>query len=99
MSHSVTPRSPRTLTCYATTLDSRSSSLPAHCLRRRLSQPRLFSPERRPLGEFDASTEEITAMTRGLQPGSGATGAEWDAALAGHSADARAAAEVYALDV
>jgi hypothetical protein len=60
---------------------------------------RLFSAERQPLGEFDAGTEEITAMTRGLQPARGATGPEWDAALGGHSAAERAGADVYALDV
>ena len=60
---------------------------------------RLFSAERQPLGEFDAGTEEITVMTRGLHPAADAGGADWDAALAGHSAAERAGAEVYTLDV
>jgi hypothetical protein len=60
---------------------------------------RLFSLERAPLAEFDAATEEIGVMTRGLQPTSGAAGAEWDAPLGGHSAAERAAAEVYTLDL
>jgi hypothetical protein len=59
---------------------------------------RLFSPERTPLGEFDAGTEEVAVMVRGLVPVP-AAGPEWDAALDGHSARERAAAEVYTLDV
>lgn len=60
---------------------------------------RLFSSERRPLGEFDAGTEEIAVMTRGVPVTHGAAGADWDAALSGHSAAERAAAQVYPLDL
>jgi hypothetical protein len=60
---------------------------------------RLFVDTREQVGEFDASTEEVTVMTRGLAPTLGANGPEWDHALAGHSAAERQAARVYTLDV
>jgi len=60
---------------------------------------RLFTKNREQLAEFDASTQEVTVMTRGLVPASGADGPEWDRALAGHSASERSAARVYTLDV
>ncbi|WP_233151871.1 hypothetical protein [Pelomonas sp. KK5] len=60
---------------------------------------RLFDEQRRPLVEFDASTEETNSMTGGLTPVKGALGAEWDQALAGHSRADRAGAEVYELAV
>ena len=60
---------------------------------------RLFLDDRSQVGEFDAGTEEVAQMTRGLQASSGAAGPEWDRALAGHSAAERAAATVYVLDV
>jgi hypothetical protein len=59
----------------------------------------LFTPSRDLAGDFDAGSEEVALMTRGLQPVQGASGAEWDHALAGHSAQERAAAQVYALDL
>jgi hypothetical protein len=60
---------------------------------------RLFVDTREQVAEFDASTEEVTLMTRGLAPAIGAAGPEWDAALAGHSPAERQAARVYTLDV
>jgi hypothetical protein len=60
---------------------------------------RLFDVERRQLTEFDASSEEVVVMTRGLTPTLEAAGATWDAALAGHSDSERHAARVYVLDV
>jgi hypothetical protein len=60
---------------------------------------RLFTQSREQIAEFDASTEEVTVMTRGLVPVAGADGPEWDRALAGHSACERSAARVYTLDV
>jgi hypothetical protein len=60
---------------------------------------RLFVDTREQVAEFDASTEEVTLMTQGLVPVVGAVGAEWDQALAGHSASERSAARVYTLDV
>jgi hypothetical protein len=60
---------------------------------------RLFTETREQVGEFDASTEEVTVMTRGLVPAAGAVGAEWDHALAGHSAAERSTARVFTLDV
>lgn len=60
---------------------------------------RLFSDKRLPLIEFDASTEETATMISGLVAQSGASGPEWDRALAGHDAAERAAAKVYELSV
>ena len=60
---------------------------------------RLFSAARQQVAEFDASTEEVTVMTRGLVPANGADGPEWERALSGHSAAERRAARVYTLDV
>lgn len=60
---------------------------------------KLFLDSREPAGEFDASTEEVAVMTRNATASTGAGGAEWDKALAGHSAQERAAATVYRLDV
>jgi hypothetical protein len=59
----------------------------------------LFTEARALAASFDAGSEEVALMTRGLQPVVGAQGAEWDDALAGHSASERAAAEVFTLDV
>lgn len=60
---------------------------------------RLFDAERRPLGEFDASSEEVAVMTTGLRAARGAVGPEWARALSGHSDSERAQAEVYTLDI
>jgi len=60
---------------------------------------RLFLESREQVAEFDAGTEEVALMTKGLQPAKGAGAPEWDRALAGHSAAERADAEVYTLDV
>ena len=60
---------------------------------------RLFTDTRELAAEFDAGTEEVATMLRGLAPVTGALGAEWDRGLEGHSAAERAGAEVYTLDV
>lgn len=60
---------------------------------------RLFLGDRTPVAEFDAATEEVAALTTDAHPTTGASGAEWDKALAGHTAAERAAATVYVLDV
>lgn len=60
---------------------------------------RLFLDTRVQVAEFDAGTEEVVQMTAGLVPAKGASGAEWDRALKGHSAAERRAAEVYTLEV
>jgi len=59
----------------------------------------LFTEARQLAADFDAATEEVALMVRGLQPVVGAGGAEWDQPLAGHSEAERAAAEVYTLDL
>ena len=60
---------------------------------------RLFLESRELVGEFDAGTEEVALMTKGLVPSVGALGTEWDLALEGHSGAERRNAEVYTLDV
>ena len=60
---------------------------------------RLFDDARRPVAEFDASSEEVAVMTTGLHPGKGADASVWDEALDGHSRQERLAADVYTLDV
>lgn len=60
---------------------------------------KLFSADHGLSAELDAATEEVVEMTNGLTPARSALDAEWDLALAGHSAAERAAAEVYTLDV
>lgn len=60
---------------------------------------RLFTADRMQVAEFDASTEEVAVMTRGLVPVREGAAPDWHAALEGHTARERAAAEVYTLDV
>lgn len=60
---------------------------------------RLFLASRRAVAEFDAGAREVAVMTDGLVAAHGATGAEWDEALEGHSRAEREDAEVYTLDV
>jgi hypothetical protein len=60
---------------------------------------RLFGRGREPLGDFDAGTEEVATMIKGLTPAAGGAAAEWDRALEGHSAAERAAARIYTLDI
>lgn len=60
---------------------------------------RLFDAARRQLAEFDAASEEVAVMTRGLVPEQGAAALEWQQSLAGHSAAERDAARVFTLDV
>jgi hypothetical protein len=59
----------------------------------------LFTAERKLVGEFDAGTEEVAVMATGLNPARNADAPEWDRALAGSTAAARANAVVYELDV
>jgi len=60
---------------------------------------RLFDAQRKPLGDFDASSEEVAVMTKGLAAARGADAPAWDKALAGHNALERRSAEVFTLDV
>ena len=73
---------------YLVVIDSGGSSI-----------ARLFLATREQVGEFDAATEEVTQMTRGLVPAHTALATEWDGPLAGHQAAERAKAEVYTLDI
>lgn len=60
---------------------------------------RLYRDDREQVAEFDAGTEEVATMVRGLAATASAGGAEWDRALSGHNDAERAAASVYVLDV
>ncbi len=60
---------------------------------------RLFLDTYEQVAEFDAGTEEVTVMTRGMSSVTGATGPMWERALQGHTALERAAATVYTLEV
>lgn len=60
---------------------------------------RLFDAERRHVAEFDASSEEVTVMIKGLNARQGADPSEWGLALRGHNAHELAGAMVYTLDV
>ena len=60
---------------------------------------RLFLDTRELVAEFDAGSEEVAVMAKGLAPTIGALGPEWDRALDGHSVAERGTADVYTLDV
>lgn len=60
---------------------------------------RLFLESRQQVDEIDAAVPEVVQMIQGLEPAKGALGAEWDAALRGHSLSERTAAEVYTLNM
>lgn len=60
---------------------------------------RLFDAEHRHLSDFDASSEEVAVMTRGLQATEGARSPDWGRALQGHNDSELAGALVYTLDV
>jgi hypothetical protein len=90
--HEVPPRhaqqTHRAVTRYLVVIDSGSGTL-----------ARLFLPDRTQVAEFDAGTEEVTELIKTAAASSGASGAEWDHVLAGHTAAERAAATVYVLDI
>jgi hypothetical protein len=58
---------------------------------------RLFLDTRELVNEFDAAVTEVSNMTFGMTPDTGAIGSEWDEALQGFSEEQRASAEVYTL--
>ena len=60
---------------------------------------KLFLATREQVAEFDASSEEVAVMLKGLGPARGADGSDWDRALQGHSTAERRAAEIYTLDL
>jgi len=78
----------RAVSRYLVVIDSGGESL-----------ARLFDAKREQVAEFDASTEEVAVMTRGLLPTRAATEVDWDRALESHNSAERAAAEVYTLDL
>jgi hypothetical protein len=82
------PEPHRTVSRYLVVIDSAGEMV-----------ARLFTATRDVAGEFDASSEEVAVMTKGLSAARGASGEEWNAGLQGHSAAEREGAEVYTLDV
>jgi hypothetical protein len=60
---------------------------------------RLFDAQHRHLTDFDASSEEVAVMTRGLQACEGALAPEWGLSLQGHNNTELAGALVYTLDI
>ena len=61
------------------------------------SVARWYLGNRELVTEVLAGSEEVASMTQGLAPEKTAHLAEWDAALAGDSREAREAADVYTL--
>ena len=51
------------------------------------------------VAEFDANTDEVTSMIKGLAPSFDATGKEWDRSFSNFSGDERARILVYTLNV
>ena len=60
---------------------------------------RIFLETRVEVGEFDAGSEEVAQMVKGLKPTQDAGAADWDRALGAHNAKERAGADVYVLDL
>lgn len=60
---------------------------------------RLFDAGHRHLADFDASSEEVAVMIRGLPAVLGAQTPDWGLALQGHSPAELAEARVYTLDL
>ena len=58
---------------------------------------RLYLASRELVAEFDAAAPEVRLMTDGVASRRVCGRREWDAALAGHSREQRAAAEVFTL--
>lgn len=60
---------------------------------------RLFTSEHAELTELDGSAPEVLAMVHGQTALGNAVGAEWNVALASHTAEERAAAQVFELSI
>lgn len=60
---------------------------------------KLFLGNYEQVAEFDANTDEVTTMIKGLAPSSNATGKEWDRPFSNLSDRERADASVYTLNV
>lgn len=60
---------------------------------------KLFLENREEVAEFDAGSEEVAQMTKGLTPRQDANEAIWDQALGANSASERERADVYTLDL
>ena len=60
---------------------------------------KLFLGNHEQVAEFDANTDEVTSMIKGLAPSFDATGKEWDRAFSNLSDHERGSASVYTLNV
>lgn len=60
---------------------------------------KLYLDNREEVAEFDAGSEEVAQMTKGLKPTQDAGDPAWDKALAAHNSAERAGADVYVLDL
>lgn len=60
---------------------------------------RLFDANRAHVIDMDASSEDVSETTEGIVPSHSGMAPEWDRALAGHSAEERAEAQVYTLSI
>ena len=90
--HEVPPRhaqqTHRQVTRYLVVIDSTNGAV-----------ARLFLADRSQVAEFDAGTEEVAELIKTASSSVGASGAEWDKALGGHTAAERVGATVYVLDI
>jgi hypothetical protein len=60
---------------------------------------KLYDGQYAHVNDFDASSEEVAVMTKGLTPTRGANIAPWAEVLAGHGEPERRAALIFTLDV
>ena len=60
---------------------------------------KLFLENREEVAEFDAGSEEVAQMTKGLVARQDGNDPAWDTALGASSADERQRADVYTLDL
>ena len=60
---------------------------------------KLFLGNFEQVAEFDANTDEVTSLIKGIAPSFDATGKEWDSSFSYLSNSERAAASVYTLNV
>ena len=60
---------------------------------------KLFLGNFEQVAEFDANTDEVTSLIKGIAPSFDATGKEWDSSFSYLSNRERAAASVYTLNV
>jgi hypothetical protein len=60
---------------------------------------RFFDADHRHMSDIDAASEEVAVMTRGLVPEHAGNDASWRQPLSSHTAEERAAAQIYTLEL